>query len=83
MPTSRRKREPTLEEEASRAAGKRVALNRRILGRFRQLDIVIADPLATVLLSRDATPPHVSAVQHSMVDAGRKPAADAGVQEPG
>lgn len=39
-------------------------LNRRILERFRQRNILIADPRATVFLPRDAAPPAVSAVQH-------------------
>lgn len=53
-------------------------LNRRILERFRQINVVIADPRATVLLSREAQPPVVSAVQHLTPGSNRNPASDAG-----
>ncbi|TFW09495.1 mechanosensitive ion channel [Oxalobacteraceae bacterium OM1] len=43
-------------------------LNRRILERFRQLGIQIADPRATVLLPREAPPPVASAVQQAGPD---------------
>ena len=58
-------------------------LNRRILERFRQINVVIADPRATVLLSRDAPPPAVSAVQHLTPGGTRKPAPDAGLESAG
>jgi small-conductance mechanosensitive channel len=52
-------------------------LNRRILERFRELGIQIADPRATVLLPREVAPPVVSAVQQPAAQKSAHPGAPA------